>query len=243
MWLKLNHHLGLIIRDFLRTKSVKFPWSRFRGGSETTAGAEPALGAYAVLPPPAGEARRRRRERQLDPHLPGHVTRAGRDVAVGWRIPDSAKAQLVEVGIPVAPRLIERVVMQSEDEPALLTSRGPLYRLTEQTDPDDQAEGSSFGIEPETGAVYFVMPDGEAWFADSGVGVWLDVLHCYGSRVTTSRLLSEPDGPEEYFSEKEEERAFAELNRLAEELKEIDPAAFNGYAGFLWPGLLDRWIY
>ncbi|MFB7367013.1 hypothetical protein [Streptomyces hydrogenans] len=49
-------------------------------------------------------------------------------------------------------------------------------------------------------------------------------------------------GPEEYLSE-EEEPAFAELNRLAEELKEIDPAAFNGYEGFLWPGLLDRWLY
>jgi hypothetical protein len=173
----------------------------------------------------------------------GHVTRAGRDVVAGWRIPDFMKAQLVEVGIPVAPRLIERVVMQSEAEPALFTSQGPLYRLTEQADPDDPAERSSFGVEPETGTVYFVMPDGKAWFANSGVGVWLNVLHCYGSRVKASELLSEPDGPEEYLSEEEEERAFAELNRLAEELKEIDPAAFNGYEGFLWPGLLDRWLY
>ncbi|MDX3573760.1 SUKH-4 family immunity protein [Streptomyces sp. ID05-47C] len=172
-----------------------------------------------------------------------HVTRAGRDVVGGWRIPGSMKALLVEVGIPVAPRLIEQVAMQSEAEPALLTSRGPLYRLTEQVDPDDQAERSSFGVEPETGVVYFVMPDGEAWFANSGVGVWLDVLHRYGSRVKASELLSEPDGPEEYLSEEEEEQAFAELNHLAEELKEIDPAAFNGYEGFLWPGFLDRWLY
>ncbi|MER5893352.1 SUKH-4 family immunity protein [Streptomyces sp. NPDC001876] len=172
-----------------------------------------------------------------------HVTRAGRDAVAGWRIPGFMKAQLVEVGIPVVPRLIERVVMQSEAQPALLTSRGPLYRLTEQADPDDQDERSSFGVEPETGAVYFVMPDGEAWFANSGVGVWLNVLHRYGSRVTSSELLSEPDGPEEYLSEEEEERAFEELNRLAEELKKIDPAAFNGYEGFLWPGLLDRWLY
>ncbi|MER5966880.1 SUKH-4 family immunity protein [Streptomyces sp. NPDC002057] len=173
----------------------------------------------------------------------GHVTRAGRDVVAGWRIPGFMKAQLVEVGVPVAPRLIERVVMQSEAEPVLLTSRGPLYRLTEQADPDDQAEWSWFGVEPVTGAVYFVMPDGEAWFANSGVDVWLDVLHRYGSCVTASELLREPDGPEEYLSEGEEEQAFAELNRLAEELKEIDPAAFNGYEGFLWPGLLDRWLY
>ncbi|MFB7275597.1 SUKH-4 family immunity protein [Streptomyces hydrogenans] len=173
----------------------------------------------------------------------GHVMRAERDVVAGWRIADSAKAQLVEVGIPVASRLIERVVVQSEADPVLLTSRGPIYRLTEQADPDDQAERSSFGVEPETGAVYFVMPDGEAWFANSGVAVWLDVLHRYGSRVTFSELLGDPEGPEEYLSEEEEERAFAELNRLAEELKEIDPAAFNGYEGFLWPGLLDRWLY
>ncbi|MEU7116812.1 SUKH-4 family immunity protein [Streptomyces sp. NPDC046182] len=173
----------------------------------------------------------------------GHVTRAGRNVVAGWRIPDFMKAQLVEVGIPVAPRLIERVVMQSEAEPALLTSPGPLYRLTEQADSDDPAERSSFGVEPETGAVYFVMPDGEAWFANSGVGVWLDVLHCYGSRIKASEFLREPDGPEEYLSEEEEERAFVELNRLAGDLKELDPAAFNGYEGLLWPGLLDRWLY
>lgn len=173
----------------------------------------------------------------------GHVTRAGRDVVAGWRVPGFVKAQLVEVGIPLAPRLIERVVMQSEAEPALLTSRGPLYRLTEQADPDDQAERSSFGVEPETGAVYFVMPDGEAWFANSDVDVWLNVLHCYGSRVTASELLGEPDGPEEYLSEEQEERAVAELSRLAEELREIDPAAFDGYEGFLWPAHLDRWLY
>lgn len=173
----------------------------------------------------------------------GLVTRARQDVVAGWQISDFMKAQLVEVGIPVAPRLIERVMMQSEADPVLLTSRGPLYRLTEQTDLDDPAARSSFGIEPETGAIYFVMPDGEAWFANSDVGRWLEILHRYGSRVTASELLSEPDGPEEYLSEAEEDQALAELSRLADELKEIDPAAFKGYEGFLWPGLLDRWLY
>ncbi|MFD8915305.1 SUKH-4 family immunity protein [Streptomyces sp. NPDC059575] len=172
---------------------------------------------------------------------PGHVVRAERDVVDGWRIPDFMKARLVDVGIPVTPRLIERVVTQGEADPVLLTDRGPLYLLT--TEADGAAERSSFGVEPETGAVYFVGPDGEAWFANSGVGVWLDALHCYGARVTASELLGEPDGPEEYLSEEEEEQAFAELERLAEELKGIDPAAFDGYEGFLWPGLLDRWLY
>jgi hypothetical protein len=174
---------------------------------------------------------------------PDRVTRVGRDAVAGWRIPELMKAQLVEVGVPVAPHLIERVVTQSGADPVLPTSRGPLYRLTEDTDPGMSAERSWFGVEPETGAVYFVMPDGEALFANSGVGVWLDALHRYGSRVTASELLGEPDGPGEYFSEEEEERALAELNRLAEELKEIDPVAFDGYEGFLWPALLDRWLY
>ncbi|MFE5806748.1 SUKH-4 family immunity protein [Streptomyces sp. NPDC056491] len=174
---------------------------------------------------------------------PGRVTRAGRDVVAAWRIPDSMKAQIVEVGIPVTPRLIERVVLQNGADPVLLTSRGPLYLLTEEADPYEPAGRSSFGVEPVTGAVYFVAPDGEARFANSGVGLWLDALHRCGSRVTASELLGEPDGPEEYLSEEEEERAFAELDRLTEELKEIDPAAFDGYEDLLWPGLLDRWLY
>jgi hypothetical protein len=173
----------------------------------------------------------------------GHVTRARQEVVAGWRIPDLMKVPLVEVGIPVAPRLIERVVIQHEADPTLFTSRGPLYCLTEDPSLDAPAEPSSFGIEPETGAVYFVMPGGEAWFANSSVGAWLEVLHRYGSRVASSELLSEPDGPEEYLSEEQEEQAFAELNELAEELKDIDPAAFRGYEGFLWPGFLDRWLY
>ncbi|MEV6260088.1 SUKH-4 family immunity protein [Streptomyces sp. NPDC051784] len=128
---------------------------------------------------------------------PRRVTRASPDVVAARRIPDRAKAQLVEVGIPATPRLIERVVMRSGTEPALFTSRGPLYRLTQQADPDDQDERSSFGVAPGTGAVYFVTPNGEAWFTDSGVGVWLDVLDRYGSLITAAELLGEPDGAEE----------------------------------------------
>ncbi|MFJ3229347.1 SUKH-4 family immunity protein [Streptomyces sp. NPDC086783] len=115
----------------------------------------------------------------------GQVARAGQDVVAGWRIPGSMKVQLVEVGVPLAPRLIERVVMQSEAKPVLLTSRGPLYRLTEQADTDDQAERSSFGVEPVTGAVYFVMLDREAWFANSGVD-------CGSMSLTGTAVSSRP---------------------------------------------------
>lgn len=38
---------------------------------------------------------------------PGHFMRVGRDVATGWKIPGFMKTQFVEVGIPVAPRLVE----------------------------------------------------------------------------------------------------------------------------------------
>lgn len=76
------------------------------------------------------------------------------------------------------------------------------------------------------------MPAGEAWFANSGVGMWLKALHRYGSRVTASELLSEPDGPEENLSEAEEEQAFAELNQLTEELTRIDPRPSRATRGF-----------
>ncbi|MGW9380010.1 SUKH-4 family immunity protein [Streptomyces albidoflavus] len=174
---------------------------------------------------------------------PGGVTRLRREDVADWRIPDAAKVQLVETGIPVAPRLIERVTTQREADPSLLSSGGPLYRLTEQADPDAPAERSSFGVAPETGTVHFVLPDGETRFANSGIGPWLDTLHHYGTHVTTSALLGEPDGPEECLSPAEEEQALAELGRLSEELRETDPAAFAGYEGFLWPELLDRWLF
>lgn len=82
----------------------------------------------------------------------GHVTRAGRDVVVGWRIPDSMKAQLVEVGIPIAPRLIERVVMQSEAKPALLTSCGRVGRVGHGDGPLDGQRDSPNGL------VYATVP-------------------------------------------------------------------------------------
>ncbi|MCX4409833.1 hypothetical protein OG840_51825 [Streptomyces sp. NBC_01764] len=44
-------------------------------------------------------------------------------------------------------------------------------------------------------------------------------------------------------SEEDEERTLAELARLAEELRKIDPAAFDGYIGFIWPELLDRCLF
>ncbi|MEU7373388.1 SUKH-4 family immunity protein [Streptomyces albidoflavus] len=132
---------------------------------------------------------------------------------------------------------------QRDAGPPLLTSGGPLHRLTEQADPDAPAERPSFGVEPQTGTVHFVLPDGETLFANSGTGPWQDTLHRYGTHVTTSSLLGEPDGPEEHLSPAEEEQALTELGRLSEELREADPVACAGYAGFLWPELLDRRLF
>ncbi|MEU6324256.1 SUKH-4 family immunity protein [Streptomyces sp. NPDC047009] len=78
----------------------------------------------------------------------GQVMRAEPEVVAGWRIPERMKVLLVEVGVPVAPRLIERVVIQREDHPVLQASRGPLYRLTEHVDLAVPAARSSFGVEP-----------------------------------------------------------------------------------------------
>ncbi|MEU9284285.1 SUKH-4 family immunity protein [Streptomyces sp. NPDC048275] len=173
------------------------------------------------------------------------VARADPGIVSGWRIPETAKALLVEVGIPVTPRLIEHVEMQSETTPTLHTACGrSLYCLTYDYDGGTSTERpSSFGVAPETGAVYYVMPPGDAWFANSSIDLWLRTLHHYGRHVTESELLSEPDGPEEHLSGEDEENAIVELACLAEELKKIDPPAFDGYVGFIWPELLDRWLY
>ncbi|MFD9223519.1 SUKH-4 family immunity protein [Streptomyces sp. NPDC060064] len=174
-----------------------------------------------------------------------NVTRADPEAGSGWRISEDMKALLVEVGVPAVARLIEQVVFQSESEPALNTASGsPLYRLTLDCGGDGPTEQpSSFGVDPETGAVFYVMPPGDAWFANSSIDLWLRTLHHYGQHVSESELLAEPAGPEEYLSEEDEERALAELARIGQELKRIDPAAFDGYTGFVWPELLDRWLY
>ena len=48
-------------------------------------------------------------------------------------------------------------------------------------------------------------------------------------------ILNTPDG--------HEEELLAELRELTEELKQIDPPAFEGYLGYLWAEFLDRWLW
>ncbi|MDH6484266.1 hypothetical protein M2157_000265 [Streptomyces sp. SAI-127] len=54
------------------------------------------------------------------------------------------------------------------------------------------------------------MPDGEAWFANSSIDLWLQTLHHYGRRVSQSPILNDPD--------EHEDEALAELSELADEL-------------------------
>lgn len=82
----------------------------------------------------------------------------------------------------------------------------------------------------------YVLPDGETWFANSSVALWLQSIHHYGLRVDTCDLLLNADFHDE-------DAVLAELRELAAELKEIDPAAFEGYRGFIWAEFLDRWLW
>lgn len=93
----------------------------------------------------------------------------------------------------------------------------------------------AFGAEPDTGQVYYVLPDGQPWFANSSITLWLRTLHHYGLYVTHSPTLSDPD--------EHEEEALAELRELAEVLKKIDPPAFDGYHGYMWAEFLERWLW
>ena len=166
-----------------------------------------------------------------------NVTRADPAVVSGWQIPEDQKALLVDVGIPVVDQLIEYASFQTEADPALQTSTGgPLYRLTQNHHgglvPDLQW---SFGVQPGTGTVYYVLPQGEAWFANSSIVLWLQTLHHYGLHVSESEILSDPDD--------HEDEALAELSLLADELKKIDPPAFDGYIGFIWAEFLERWLW
>jgi hypothetical protein len=167
----------------------------------------------------------------------GNVTRADPAVVSGWQIPEEQKALLVDVGIPIVDQLIEYVSFQVEAAPALQTSAGRSLYLRTRNHHGDLVPGLrwSFGVEPGTGTVYYVLPQDEAWFANSSIDLWLRTLHHYGLRVSESEILSAPDD--------REDEALAELSMLADELKTIDPPAFESYHGFIWAEFLDRWLW
>ncbi|MGX6738995.1 SUKH-4 family immunity protein [Streptomyces peucetius] len=170
----------------------------------------------------------------------GGVTRADRQTVAKWRIPEADRAVLVEVGVPHSDDVpLTQVCFQAEAEPAVSTADGRLlYLLAESQSPVHAGcvLTWSWAVEPGTGVVYYVMPDGEAWFANSSVVLWVQCLHHYGLRVDTCDLLLNADFHEE-------DAVLAELEELAAELKEFDPPAFAGYEGFIWPEFLARWLW
>jgi len=166
-----------------------------------------------------------------------HVIRADPAAVAGWQIPENQKLMLVNIGVPAVDQLIEYVDFQTEPGPVLQTSSDtPLYRLTRNHHRGIRAGLQwAFGAEPHTGRVFYVLPKGEAWFANSTIDLWLRTLHHYGLHISQSPILSDPDP--------DEDQALAELRELAEELKEIDPPAFAGDHRFIWPEFLERWLW
>ncbi|MEU8711307.1 SUKH-4 family immunity protein [Streptomyces sp. NPDC048663] len=168
------------------------------------------------------------------------VTRARSSEVGAWRIPDADKAVLMEVGVPrTEDTPLTRVCFQREPQPSLPTVDGRwLYRVAENHLPivPGSALTSSWGVEPDTGTVHYVQPDGEPWFANSTVVLWVQSLHHYGLRVDTCDLLLNPD-------DHEEDAVLAELEELAAELEELDPPAFAGYRGYIWAEFLSRWLW
>ncbi|MFF8322967.1 SUKH-4 family immunity protein [Streptomyces bobili] len=166
-----------------------------------------------------------------------NVTRANPADVASWRIPEHQKALLVNVGVPVVDQLIEYVTFQTDPAPALRTASGSVLYQLSRNDHGDLVPGLqwAFGVEPDTGRVYYVLPDGEAWFANSSIDLWLRTLHHYGRHVSQSPILNDPD--------EHEDEALAELRELAEELKGIDPPAFEGYVGCIWAEFLERWLW
>ncbi|MBB5074975.1 SUKH-4 family immunity protein [Nonomuraea endophytica] len=164
------------------------------------------------------------------------VIRANRTAIADWQIPESQKLTLISTGIPIVDQLIEHVDFQPEPHPTLTTTSEPLYRLTRNHHGDIKPGLTwSFGTQPNTGIVYYVLPGGDAWFANSTIDLWLRTLHHYGRHVSQSPILNDPD--------EHEDEALTELQRLADELKAIDPPAFDSYQGFIWAEFLDRWLW
>jgi hypothetical protein len=172
----------------------------------------------------------------------GNVERADLRAVGKWLISEDHKAMLVDVGVPVAHQLIEYAALQREATPQLATNDGRcLYQLTANHH-RNLVPGLlwAFGVEPRTGMVYYVLPGGEPWFANSGIELWLKCLHHYGLNLAQSNILE----PGDTLEEQEEGAALAFFHRLAAEVKEIDPVAFEGPSPqLIWPEILERWYW
>lgn len=100
-----------------------------------------------------------------------NVTRANPDDVASWCIPEHQKALLVNIGVPIVDQLIEYVTFQADPAPALQTASGSVLYQLSRNHHGDLVPGLqwAFGVEPNTGKVYHVLPEGEAWFANSSI--------------------------------------------------------------------------
>ncbi|MFD8212542.1 SUKH-4 family immunity protein [Streptomyces sp. NPDC059697] len=128
------------------------------------------------------------------------------------------------------------VPYQSEPSPQLLASDGrQFYKLEISRDESNPDFWQAFGIQPITGEVHHILWTGEARFTHSSAELWLQSLHHFGHHLSHSQVLEDPF--------EDEDAALDELKALADDLKEIDPSAFEGYEASTWPAFLDRWLW
>lgn len=171
-----------------------------------------------------------------------NVTRADSATVARWQVPERHSLLLAEVGVPTMPQLIEYAAIQAEQAPRLATNDGrTLYQLTGNHE-GDLVPGLlwAFGVEPITGTVYYVLPNGEPWYANASIGLWLECLHHYGRSVHESDIFERGDEMEA----KEEGSVLAYFHLLAAEVKQIDPSAFAGNSSHLiWPEILEIWYW
>jgi len=152
---------------------------------------------------------------------PGNVVRADSATVVDWLIPDDQKRLLVDVGVPTAPQLIEYAAIQSEAWPRLATNDGrSLYQLKANHE-RNLVPGLlwAFGVEPNVGTVYYVLPGGDPWYANASIDLWLRCLHHYGRSLHQSDILNRGDELEA----QQEGSALAYFHQLAAEARQIDP--------------------
>src|SRR5580700_986044 len=91
-----------------------------------------------------------------------NVARAELATVARWQVPARQSLLLAEVGVPAAPQLIEYAAIQPEEAPRLATDDGRLlYQLTGNHH-GNLVPGLlwAFGVEPNTGTVYYVLPGG-----------------------------------------------------------------------------------
>jgi hypothetical protein len=90
----------------------------------------------------------------------------------------------------------------------------------------------AFGAEPRTGKVFYVLPDGQAWFANSTIGLWLRTLHHYGLHVSQSPVLHDPT--------KTKTTHWPNFASSRKSSRRSTRLPFAGYHGFIWPEFLER---